>query len=89
MSLFAAKNGNVTLGPDRYQACLEATWELESIAKVMLTLDDEEGVLYLTRCFGSRITTLSRVVMSGLGDEMATADDLFSDLNIARRQKDS
>ncbi len=88
MTLSTAKNGNVTLGPDRHLACLEAAWELESIAKLLLKLDDEEGVLYLARCFGSRITTLSRVVMSGLSDEMATTDDLFSELNIVRCQKD-
>lgn len=87
MSLSTAKNGAVTLGKDRHLACLEAAWELESIAKVMLTLDDEEGVLRLARCFGSRITSLSRVVMSGLNDELCTTDELFSDLNVVRGQK--
>lgn len=64
---------SVTLSNARHFACLSATWEVERLALNLMTseLIDESDPNYLVlRGLAGRIRSLSRVLISGLRDDL-------------------
>ncbi len=80
MSLNTAENGDVTLSKSRKLVCLEAVWELESLATLLPTLvppiDDELQMHQVVRGIAGRIKSLAHVVSAAVHDEVETTDAL-------------
>lgn len=72
----------ITLDHDRMMVCLEATWEIDAMArelsKLVANLDEEDAarVSYLARATAGRMLRLTSVLMSGLSDETDKTSDL-------------
>lgn len=63
----------VTLSAARHFACLSATWELERLALNLMTselIDESDPNHLVLRGLAGRIRSLSRVLISGLDDEL-------------------
>jgi len=66
------QDGSATLSSDRHMVCLQAVWELEALAGILPGLVPDHEISHLTvRGIAGRIRSLSRVVISGLSDEIA------------------
>ena len=87
MSLTTNTNGSTTLSEKRHLVCLEAAWELDAVAEMLLTINgdgtpEETNAGYKTRCVVSRLKELSSVLSSGLSDEDEETSDLERKLNL-------
>lgn len=62
----------VTLSAARQVACLEASWEIEQLAGHLASnvIPDHDPLHLVVRGIAGRIRSLSRVVMSGLDDDL-------------------
>ena len=72
--------GSVTLSCARKMVCLEAAWEAECLAGIVLGLasNASESVSdrYAVRGISDRIRRLVRVLIGGLGDKMYSTADM-------------
>lgn len=86
MSLTISKNRDVTLSKARHLVCLEAAFELESLAYVLPGLitdeDDDNGARYAVRGVAGRILQLSKSLMAGLSDKVAETVELQADVYV-------
>jgi len=55
---------------------LQASYEIETLAKLLYKRDQEDELVYLSRAIGTRIKTLNGIIMSaiGEGDDIAEED---------------
>lgn len=70
---------SVTLSNARHLACLSATWEVERLALNLMTselIDESDPNHLVLRGLAGRIRSLSRVLISGLHDELEPVADL-------------
>lgn len=91
MSLHTDENGAVTLSKARHGVCMEAAWELESLAYVLPTVTtnhDEEATQsgFVVRGIASRFLELAGVLMAGLFDDAETTEDLACRVLVRARQ---
>ena len=65
---------SVTLSSERSYLCLEATWEIDALARALPDLipDTEENMAtrLVVRGFAARIAQLSDAVMGGINDQL-------------------
>lgn len=67
----------VTIGHQRHGVCLEASFEIESLAMVLLqATQDEEMSEFVVRGLSIRINSLARSIMSGLSDRVVSTTEL-------------
>lgn len=85
-SLTQHENKAVTLTGERRSLCLEATWELDAIAKGLVAFasvgtEAESGQHeYACRAVATRIHALAMLLMYGVSEETESLDDLRSRL---------
>ena len=88
MCLTTAKNEAVTLSKSRHLVCLEVAWELEALALLLPNLvpnvDEAHGAHHAVRGIAGRFVELSNVLMSALGDDAETTEDLERRVFIGR-----
>ncbi|PRD66963.1 hypothetical protein [Malikia granosa] len=65
-------DNSVTLTAARQVACLEASWEIEQLAAHLAcnVIPDHDPLHLVVRGIAGRIRSLSRVLVSGLDDEL-------------------
>lgn len=62
---------------ERKMLALEATWEIEHLATLVMELSEREHDMLPFRGLGARIKELNGTVMSALGEESRQNADLF------------
>lgn len=81
-SLTQHENKSVTLTEERRDLCLEATWELDAIAKGLVAFasavnEPESGQHeYACRAVAARVHDLAMLLMYGLSEASESLDDL-------------
>ncbi len=81
-SLTTHDNSSATLSAERQDLCLEATWELDAIAKGLVAFasavnEPESGQHeYACRAAAARIHTLAMLLMYGVSEPTETIEDL-------------
>lgn len=72
------EESQVSMSHGRKMACMEAAWEVEALALLLMQLDMEDGLLgpLQLRGVAVRIAQLAGVVMAGLDDEVVQERDL-------------
>lgn len=81
-SLTKQDNSSVTLSAERQTLCLEATWELDAIAKGLVAFasagnEPETGQHeYACRAVATRIHALALLLMYGVSEPTETVDNL-------------
>lgn len=62
---------------ERNTLALEATWEIEHLASLVMELAEREHDMLPFRGLGARIKELNSVVMSAVGEETRENSDLY------------
>lgn len=79
-SLILDAEGAAHLTGPRVSACLDATYQIESLAKLLTTLvpmtDATFSAYHAVLGIAGRIATLNSALMSGLGDESEPTNNL-------------
>ena len=68
---------------ERKHLCLEATWELDKIARMLpglVPLDDDQQH-FAVKALAGRILRLTSALMDGLGDDTRTNEDMRRIIN--------
>lgn len=77
---------SVTLSAARARICLQATWEIEALARALpdLVPHTEETIeaRLVVRGIAARIMQLNEAVMGGINDEIETVNHLHSVVNL-------
>jgi len=73
-------DGSVSLSALRSRLCLEATWEIESLALALPDLvpntEENNAARHLVRGIAARIFELNAALMGGLNDELETVKSI-------------
>ena len=66
------ESGGVTLSKRRMDACLEAAWEINALARILPdqvpNIDECRGAHHVVRGISGRLLRLSSLLMSGIGE---------------------
>ncbi len=72
----ADKDSRLSLSGERANIALNATWEIEGLADIALSNLPKNADLLALRGLVARIKTLNSAIMSAIGDDLCTLDDL-------------
>jgi len=81
MLLTSKETGAVTLSKERHQVCMEAAWELESLAYVLAGVvqkfdDSAISPHFIVRGIAGRYQTIAKALISALDDDAETTKSL-------------
>jgi hypothetical protein len=89
-SLTTAEDGSTRLSARRTQVCLYATYQIESLVRLLPGLipetDETFSGVHALRGIAGRIAELNSVLMSGLGEDTMSARELDCTVNITPQE---